>query len=138
MGCVRVSLSELAERLLETNSSNKIFDESHLFTLEQALINKKLTVLGINTEDGVSSALFSQIQKLSSNKGEGRLMIYLVDTDPDQDLLSLLSSLHEVDFIVIQSDSLASLTEKIQPEKVVTLGKNGLLEEVSHTRVLLT
>ena len=65
-------------------------------------------------------------------------MIYLIDTDPDQDFLSLLSSLHEVDFIVIQSDSLASLTEKIQPEKVVTLGKNGLLEEVSHPRVLLT
>ncbi len=138
LGCVRVSLSELAERLLETNCSNKIFDESHLFTLEQALINKKLTILGINTEDGVSTALFSQIQKLSSQRGDDRLMIYLIDTDPDQDFLSLLSSLHEVDFIVIQSNSLASLTEKVQPERVFTLGKDGILEEVFHTRALLT
>lgn len=138
LGCVRVSLSELAERLLEVNNVNKIFDESHLFTLEQALINKKLTILGINTEGGVSSALFAQIQKLSKQKADERLMIYLIDSDPDPDFLSLLSSLHEVDFIVIQSDSLASLTEKIHPERVVTLGGDGTLEEVSHPHALIS
>lgn len=138
LGCVRVSLSELAERLLVVNNANKIFDESHLFALEQALINKKLTILGINTEEGVSSALFAQIQKLSKKEGDERLMIYLIDSDPDQDFVSLLSSLNEVDFIVIQSDSLASLTEKIHPEKVVTLGGDGSLEEVSHPQALFS
>lgn len=137
-GCVPVSLSELAERLLVVNNANKIFDESHLFALEQALINKKLTILGINTEEGVSSALFAQIQKLSKKEGDERLMIYLIDSDPDQDFVSLLSSLNEVDFIVIQSDSLASLTEKIHPEKVVTLGGDGSLEELSHPQALFS
>ena len=137
LGCVRVSLSELAERLLETNVSNKIFDENHLFALEQALEGKKLTILGINTEDGVSRGLFSHIQKLSKQATDERLMIYLIDSDPDEDFLSLISSLHEVDFIVIQSDSLASLTERVHPNKVYTLNGDGTLNNVSHPKALL-
>ncbi len=134
LGCARVSLSELAERLLETNVTNKIFDENHFFALEQSLKGKKLTILGINTEDGISSGLFSHIQKLSKQTADQRLMIYLIDTDPDEDFLSLLSSLHEVDFIVIQSDSLTSLTEKSHPNKVYTLANDGSLDEVFHTQ----
>ncbi|MBF5058582.1 D-glycero-beta-D-manno-heptose-7-phosphate kinase [Candidatus Neptunochlamydia vexilliferae] len=137
LGCVPVSLSELAERLLETSVSNKIFDGNHIFALEQALIDKELTILGINTEEGVSSALFSQIQKLAKQKEGERLMIYLIDSDPDPDFLSILSSLHEVDFIVIQSDSLASLTEKVAPKRVYTLGSDGLLIKAPLSRLML-
>jgi D-beta-D-heptose 7-phosphate kinase/D-beta-D-heptose 1-phosphate adenosyltransferase len=131
LGCVRVSLSELAERLLETNVNNKIFDEDHLFALEQALLGKKLTILRIDTQSGVSSRLFSHIQKLSKKAPDERLMIYLIDSDPDEDYLSLLSSLHEVDFIVIQSESLASLTERVHPNNVFTLNADGTLNHVS-------
>ncbi|MDJ0652308.1 MAG: D-glycero-beta-D-manno-heptose-7-phosphate kinase [Simkaniaceae bacterium] len=137
LGCVHVSLSELAERLLEINVSNKIFDEDHLFALEQALEGKKLTILGINTEEGVSSGLFSRIQKLSKQSADERLMIYLIDSDPAQDSLSLLSSLQEVHFIVIQSDSLTSLTEKVHPNKVYILNSDGTLNNVSHLNALL-
>ncbi|MCB1084771.1 MAG: HldE protein, partial [Chlamydiia bacterium] len=113
LGCVRVSLSDLAERLLEINVENKIFQEDHLFALEQALFNKKLTILGINSDDGVTNALFSHLQKLSKKSPDERLMIYL--SSANEGLLSLLSSLHEVDFIVLQSDSLSHLIEKIGP-----------------------
>jgi rfaE bifunctional protein kinase chain/domain len=131
LGCVRVSLSELAERLLETNVSNKIFDEDHLFALEQALLGKRLTILRIDTQSGVSSRLFSHIQKLSKKAPDERLMIYLIDSDPDEDYLSLLSSLHEVDFIVIQSESLSSLTERVHPNNVFTLNADGTLNPIS-------
>ena len=137
LGCVRVSLSEIAERLLETNVSNKIFDERHLFALEQALHGKKLTILRIKTEEGISGALFSHIQKLSRQSDRERLMIYLVDSEDNEHTLSLLSSLHEVDFIVIQSDSLASLSERILPTQVYT-SENGILASVDHMHALLT
>jgi len=136
VGCARVSLSEIAECLLKTNVNNKVFDESHLFALEQALQGKKLTILGINSEEGISSALFAYIQKFSKQNSNERLMIYLIDSDPDPHFTSLLSSLHEVDFIVIQSDSLASLSERIHPFQVYTLDKEGL-SAVDHTHALL-
>ena len=137
LGCVRVSLNELAERLLEINVSNKVFEESHLFALEQALQGKKLTILGLSTEGGVSSSLFSHLQRLAKKSEEERLMIYLTDSAPDPDFISLLSSLHEVDFIVIQSDSLSNLTKKIHPENVYTLASDGTLTDLAHPQELL-
>lgn len=136
LGCARVSLSEIAERLLEHNVTNKIFDESHLFAVEQALIDKELTILGINSDDGLSSSLFTYIRKLAKKTPQERLMIYLVDADPEEDFLDLLSSLHEVDFIVIRSDSLSHLADMIHPKKVYTLASGGLLSEVEHTALL--
>jgi len=46
--------------------------------------------------------------------------------------------LHEVDFIVIQKDSLSSLIEKVHPDRVLTLGKEGFSEKVSHPKELIT
>ncbi|MCB1082277.1 MAG: D-glycero-beta-D-manno-heptose-7-phosphate kinase [Chlamydiia bacterium] len=136
LGCASISLSELAERLLEINLESKIFDEDHLFALEQALIGKKLTILGINTQEGVSTSLFTQIQKLSKQKEEERLIVYCADSDPDADLIALLSSLHEVDFIVVHAKSLESLVESIHPHQVFTLGSDGIACQVPTIKTL--
>ncbi|NGX50347.1 MAG: Bifunctional protein HldE [Chlamydiae bacterium] len=135
LGCVRVSLSDIAERLLETSVINKVFDERHLFVLEQALQGKNLTILGINSNEGLSSALYTQIQKISKETESDRLMIYL--SDPEEHTLSFLSSLHAVDFIVIQSESLASLSQRIHPAKVYTLDR-GVLSALDHTHALFS
>jgi len=121
LGCVRVSLSDIAERLLETDVVNKVFDEHHLFALEQALKNKKLTILGLSTDEDLSASLFAKIQTLASSEMNEKLMIYLTDEEPDEHFVALLSSLHEVDYIVLKSDSLSSLCEKIHPAFVYNL-----------------
>lgn len=137
VGCIRVSLSDIAERLLKLDILNKVFDEEHLFALEQALINKNLTILGLSSEQGISAELFSQIQNLATRKEDDRLMIYVIDENPDEHFIALLSSLHVVDFIVIQSDSLFNLSRKIHPTKIFML-ENKILFEVDHPDSLLT
>jgi len=131
LGCVRVSLSDIAERLLETDVVNKVFDELHLFALEQALKNKKLTILGLSTDMDLSASLFVKIQTLASSKEDEKLMIYLIDEKPDEHFIALLSSLHDVDYIVLKSDSLSSLCEKIHPAKVYNL-EGEKLKQVDH------
>ncbi|MCB1083484.1 MAG: D-glycero-beta-D-manno-heptose-7-phosphate kinase [Simkania sp.] len=136
LGCVRVSLSDIAERLLETDVVNKVFDEHHLFALEQALKNKKLTILGLSSKEDLSAALFAKIQTLALADSEGKLMIYLTDEKPDEHFVALLSSLHEVDYIVLKSDSLSSLCEKIHPARVFSMdGKNLLSVDHHHDLV---
>ena len=136
LGCVRVSLSDLAERLLETDVVNKVFDELHLFALEQALNHKKLTVLGLSSKENLSAALFAKIQTLALSDPSEKLLIYLTDEDPDEHFVALLSSLHEVDYIVLKSDSLSSLCEKIHPTRVFNLEGRNLLA-VDHHRDLV-
>ena len=138
LGCVDVCLSTIAQRILEINMTHKIFDQNHLFALERALERKNLTILGVNTEKVILNHLFLHIQKLSQQSLDEKLMIYFINPNPDEDILSLLSSFDEVDFILIHSDSLTSFTKRIRPSKVYLLNNDGTLTNLSqHPQALL-
>ena len=136
MGCASISLGDIADKLLTSDHTNKIFDESHLFALEQALNGKKLKILGLDSSIGISSKLFDIIKKLSAQSVKERLMIYLVDSEPDPLFVSLLCSFHEIDFIVIQSESLTHLCKKTSPEEVFVFDGNTLKSKNHHGALL--
>ncbi len=131
LGCARIHLSELAERLLKFDVDNKIFDEEHLFALQQALKGKHYSVLGLDSSEGMSTALFRGIRTLASHHNqEKKLIVYVRDREPDEEFVSILSSLAEVDFIVLQCESLKNLCEIIHPHEVFVL-ENSRLETQS-------
>lgn len=136
LGCARIDLSDLAHRLLEFDVENKIFDEEHLFALQQALQGKKYHVLGLHSAHGMSTALFRSIRKLSCRQRDTKLIIYVRDTDPDEEFVSLLSSLAEVDFVVLKCESLKNLCEIIHPHEVFLM-ENHRLVTLDHFKALL-
>jgi rfaE bifunctional protein kinase chain/domain len=137
LGCARINLSEMAERLLEFDVENKIFDEEHLFALQQALKGKRYTVLGLDSKHGISTALFRSLRKLSSRDIEKKLIVYVRDNDPDEEFVSLLSSLAEVDFIVLKCESLKNLCDIIHPHQVSVM-ENNTLVTLDHATALLS
>lgn len=138
IGCARINLSELAERLLEYDVDNKVFDEEHLFALQQALKGKRFTVLGLYSSEGMSNALFKSIRNLSSRfQSEKKLIIYVRDNEPDEEFVSMLASLSEVDFIVLKCESLKNLCEIIHPHEVFVLEKCDLIS-LDDPRTLLS
>ncbi|MBY0528629.1 MAG: HldE protein [Rhabdochlamydiaceae bacterium] len=136
LGCARISLSEMSERLLEYDVENKIFDEEHLFALQQALKGKRYTVLGLESREGMSTALFRSLRKLASRDEEKKLIVYVRDNDPDEEFISLLSSLAEVDFIVLKCESLKNLCEIIHPHQVFVFEDDKLVI-LDHATALL-
>jgi len=137
LGCARINLSEMAERLLEFDIENKIFDEEHLFALQQALKGKRFTVLGLDSRLGMSTALFRTIRKLSSSDQERKLIVYVRDSFPDEEFVSLLASLAEVDFIVLKCESLKNLCEIIHPHQVFVF-EDEKLTALDHATDLLS
>ena len=137
LGCARINLSEMAERLLEFDVENKIFDEEHLFALQQVLKGKRYTVLGVDSYSGMSTALFRSLRKLSSREPEKKLIVYVRDNDPDEEFVSLLSSLAEVDFIVLQRESLKNLCSIIHPHQVFVMEEDCLVP-LDHATALLS
>lgn len=127
IGCARINLSELAVRMLEYDVENKIFDEEHLSALQHALNGKQYTVLGLDSKQGMTTILFQSIRKLSSRKKGKKFIIYLRDNVPDDEFISLLSSLSEVDFIILKCESLKNLCEIIRPTEVYVLEGDELL-----------
>jgi D-beta-D-heptose 7-phosphate kinase/D-beta-D-heptose 1-phosphate adenosyltransferase len=137
LGCARINLSEMAERLLEFDIENKIFDEEHLFALQQALKGKCYTVLGLDSRQGMTTALFRSIRKLSTSNREEKLIVYICDNDPSEEFVSLLSSLAEVDFIVLQCESLKNLCAIIHPHRVCIFESDALIP-LDHASDLLS
>lgn len=120
LGCVQITLSELAERLLEVDSDTKIFDESHTYALHQVLQGKRYSLLVLEKGQAMSNALFRTIRQLSAQVGE-ELIIYVRETNPEDELIHLLSSLPEVDYIILQTESLKNLCNAIHPHEIFLL-----------------
>lgn len=116
-GCARITLSELARRLLGENAGNKIFDEEHFFALQEALRGRRFTILALTTADGFSTQLFTTIRQLAQRENWD-LLVYIRDLEPNPEVIDLLVSLHDVDYIMINSGSLRHLTRLISPEEV--------------------
>ena len=136
LGCARITLSDVATRLLEHDVDNKIFDEEHLFALQQALQDRQYCVLGLDSAHGMTTALFRNIRRLSSRERETKLIVYVRDSNPDEEFISLLSSLAEVDFVVLKRESLRNLCEIIHPHEVFVMEDHNLIP-LDHIKALL-
>lgn len=123
-GCAKISLSDLARRLVELDFVNKIFDEEHLFALQEALKGRQLKVLGLSGENGLTTAIFSAINRLSEAGFD--LIIYIRDLRADEEFVNILASLQNVSFIILNTDSLRHLCSEIAPDEVHLLNGNVL------------
>jgi len=117
VGCAILSFEELSKRMLEEHVENKIFDESHLFALERVLLEKKFSVIVIDQMTLFPLKIYEFMREL---KAEGKVIIYLnqsgLDLHPSSLIFaSFLASLSEVDFIVLCSESIRSLCNRISP-----------------------
>lgn len=127
-GCARISLSDLARRLLEIDVVNKVFDQQHLFALKHALEGRSFNILKLSSQQGLTSVIFKSIRKLSEN-GATPLLVYLTDLEPEADFINLLSSLHEVQFIIVNSQNLKEICTQLHPAQVYEIQDNLLVDD---------
>lgn len=116
LGCARVSLEELASRLLELDSNYKIFDEKHLHALQRVLKNTKTILLTIEGIESLTVSLFNAVKTLSSQDRTAKLIVYVKNGEPNPNFLELLSSLPGIDFIITEQESLKNFLDNIQPD----------------------
>lgn len=137
-GCARINLSDLAERLLEFDVESKIFDEEHLYALQQVLKGKRYIVLGLDSRIGMTTEVFKTLRKLSGKDEEKKLIVYVKDDEPCADFILMLSSFTEVDFIVLKCESLRSLCDVIHPHQIYMMEMDGKVGFLEHASALLS
>lgn len=119
-GCARVTLSELARRLLEDDVENKVFDGEHLFALQEALKGRRMALLSVEGGKGLTASIFRSIRQLNQ-QGKRDLLVYVRDQQPDEEFVRLLASLREVSFILLQVESLQHLFQVAVPEEMCSV-----------------
>jgi len=135
LGCVQITLSEMARRLVEFDLGTKIFDETHTYALHQVLKDRQYALLVLSSGQEMNNVLFRTIRELSARESE--LVIYFSGSDPSDELIRLLASLNEVNFIIFQTESLKNLCQAIHPQEIFAL-ENDQLREIHHGVDLLS
>lgn len=128
IGCARIDLSDMAERLIEFDVENKIFDGEHIIALRQSLKGKSCSVLSLQSNHGMSTAVFKSFRRLAAKHPEKKLVVYMRDHNSDKEFVSLLSSLSDVDFIVVDCPSLKELVDVIQPDEIYAIEDSRLID----------
>lgn len=100
VGCARVTLSEVARRLIEIHAHHKIFDEEHLAALKQALIGRTPNVLTVDSQAALDSSLLRAV-RLAAESTPNELVVVVSGPSPDEELVSALASLKDVDYILL-------------------------------------
>lgn len=124
-GCARVSLEELAHRLLEKDVTNKVFDEEHLYALQKVLKGKQFVLIGLNSAQGITSTILRSIRQLAQAQ-EIMLLIYIRDHNPSDEFVDILASLNDVDYIILNGESLRQFCSKLEPQEVYVVEKDQL------------
>jgi hypothetical protein len=96
---------------------------------------KEYSLLVLEQSQAMTMVLFRTICELS-HRQDRKLVIYVKHASPDDEFIHLLSSLHEVDYIILQTESLKHLCEVIEPKEIFTLEEGGSAP-LSSSRILL-
>lgn len=129
LGCARVTLNELARRLLDYDVVNKVFDEQHLYALQQALKKQKISLINISGAQGLTSTIYKSIRDLSSCN-QTKLLVYVRDEQPSDDFINILASLREVEFIILTKSSVHDLSDLIHPSEMYYVENTQLIKQL--------
>ena len=116
-GCARVTLSELARRLLSDDTESKVFDAEHLYVLQEALKGRRFALLSLLSSEGFNLKMFSAIREIAHKKNWD-LLVYVEDPEPDPVFIDAVAALHDVDYIIIKSVGINDLCNVLSPDEV--------------------
>ena len=136
-GCALITLKDLATRLLGVDCVNKVFDDHHLDPLKLILDETPFSILSVQITKRLSTQLYGLIRGLRKDY-PGKCLVYLNGGSPEDDLVHLLASLKEIDFIILKKENLAILLETLEPNNVFAFSENETFTRLDHPKNLLT
>ncbi|MDB6081286.1 MAG: hldE [Chlamydiia bacterium] len=98
VGCAQVTLSEIAHKLIEGHSGDKIFTEEHLSAFEHAMKGKNSTLLRLHKDCEVSVDLLRAVRELAKDKKK-ELIVSVSASSINEELVRVLASLQDVNYI---------------------------------------
>lgn len=134
VGCAEVNLSQLAERLLDYDVENKVFEEQHLFLLRPVMAGRAAAIVGMRSAPALGTRVFSKLKGL---KEKGcPLIVYVRDEDADPAFVELIASFVEVDFIVLRKEGLEELSQHLSVHALYVL-EGDVLTQVENKNALI-
>lgn len=116
-GCARITIADLAKRLLQFDRGSKIFADDQIFALKHALEGTQPIALDLQGRKEFTSSIFQAITVLSI-RPESRLIVYIGNLDLSCELVSILKELQSVDFILAGNGGFDSLCQALNIDEM--------------------
>lgn len=116
-GCARISLSDLARKMLELDSGNKVFDCEHIFALQQALKGEKVSALNLQHCKDIDLTIFQLIKDRGNRPGH-YLIVFLGEINPASFFVNILKELIAVNYILIGSMDFLTVCQTLEIEEM--------------------
>lgn len=113
LGCAQISLVEMMNRILSQHPSGKIFTQTDLPLLEKLLQKKKVAIACLSHRQELSLLFLDSLRRIPKEMSVDTLILYIPDGMQEDPLVSLLASLHEVNFILLKIENLSAFCLKI-------------------------
>ncbi len=132
VGCVRVSLSCLAKKMVQIDTTTKIFEEEQLEALVEVLKEKPFSLISVGSEKEFSPFLFKELFERGKQE---KIILYLLKEKLSEEFIELISILKSAGFFFLGKKGIQKLFSRLEPSKLF-IGKLKKLEEVSKKKFL--
>lgn len=107
VGCARVTLFDIVHRIWEFGARDKVFDQEHLFLLQEILKEEPFKILRLPLFETLHKSLFDWMKRMI--RKDQKLVLFIEGSGTKEDMATILSSLDFVDFILTDSESFEAL-----------------------------
>jgi D-beta-D-heptose 7-phosphate kinase/D-beta-D-heptose 1-phosphate adenosyltransferase len=128
VGCVQVTLPEIAEKILSTQTKTKILDDQQLLIFKQVFQAQPYQVLRLQKTQLISHKLLATLKILTERK-DCALAVYIPSGLKKDPLVELLTSLHDVKTVILEEKNLNQLTDSAPPQETFTFENEILVTQ---------
>lgn len=108
VGCARVKLFDVVHRIWEFGARDKVFDQEHLFLLQEILKEEPFRILRLPVFETLDKSLFEWMKRMV--KKDQKVVVFVEGSGVKEDVTAILSSLDFVDFILTDGQSFEALS----------------------------
>lgn len=117
LGCVQLTFKELSKHILKLDAHNKIFDERHLFALQEACRGEKVHLIRVDLDEIHSIEFILKLEKHRTSYPDILLLVEVHTQDVQSQWIDFLARQQGVDFVLLSTSSLEK-SGKIEPHQL--------------------
>ena len=116
VGCARVSIGDIAQRLFEETKGIKLLSRENVFIAKEDLGQSSFHLLILSHALHLTHTLFQTLKALSQEKG--KLVLYVHGEEEQNVLVEILASLKEVSYLILDLEALKEICENLSADAI--------------------
>lgn len=127
VGCVQLTLKDVARKMLRADAHNKVFDESHLFALQEACRGENVHMIQVEPADLERMEFLLAMHRYRHKNPQALIIVQVDHRNLSDESIQVLTEQSSIDLLMLLEH--ANPTELMQAQQLLRW-KGGQLEPV--------